>query len=1228
MTRPDATAGPPRLSAVEIAERLGLHPPTPQQQRIIEAGLEPLLVVAGAGSGKTETMSARVVYLVANGYVRPDEVLGLTFTRKAASELHERIAHRLQQLRRAGILRDAEPDGLDLLLGANQAHVSTYNAFAASIVRDHGVSVGLTGSRTLLREASAWQLRHDIVTGWRDDLNTTSAVSTIEEAVQGLAESCANHLLDLDSLDAALAEAHERLTTLPAAGRTKLLAPQVKALDTLTQRRRLLPLLREYERRKADDETMDFADQVTFAARIVRDAPEVVDELRARHRVVLLDEFQDTSHGQLELLRTLFGDGHATTAVGDPQQSIYGWRGASAAGLATFRRTFAAPARGADAAGGAPEPSAHLDRGTSAVRRPLTRQFDLSTSWRNDRAILRVANRIAEALREDSARADVDVSELEARPAAGEGRVEALYFDDADMEANYIADTLKALDDERVAAAHAEQPCAVTTMAVLVRKRAQMERIERALRERGLKVSMAGLKGLLHVPEVADLRAFLEVVSDPARGDSLMRLLSGPKYRIGIADLAVLGELSRDLARDENAAGAAGAPGANTAPPQSADPAGAAFVPDAVDHASIIDAIENLPLPEYRDRHGRPLSTAASDRLVELAESLHRIRALNALPLPDLVHRAVLELGVDVEARVSHADGGTRALADLLAFEREAEAFAREATYPRLGAFLSWLEAAEAQEEALERGSVDPPSPDAVSLLTVHAAKGLEWDLVVVPGLRDGGLPSTGRDKSDAWLSDVAAVPFFLRGDRDSLPHFAWDEFGDQGEARAAWDQFKVDMEEYNLREERRLAYVAFTRARSRLLLTMPRWHNETVTAPSRLSPFLLEVMSVEGVEVDPHLVEVSAWEDELASLELALAEAQAMVAPRGQADLKQTEVARLKQAIVDFKATGPTDNPLAAAVAAAQLPRPDTPLHDAARRQAYAVFDAIREVKAAGERAAGEQPGGRYLPNPDALASGLGPAARQRVAAWVHDADLLLAEMHSERNRGGQIEVVIPPHLSASDLVNWAARPQTFLRNLRRRVPSQPNPNARRGTRFHAALEERFHRAALLGHDDLHDAPDEFDALVDPSDISAYLATFERSRWATRTPSAVEEVFELPLAGLTIRGSIDAVFTDGPQVEIVDWKTGSPATTSAEKSAREMQLATYRLAWHYRSGTPLDQIRACFYYAADGSESWAQGLQDAEGLAEQITTWFDRGGAEGPAPGPARENIADQGTP
>lgn len=183
-------------SSLEIARRLGMFPPTDEQRAIIEADPDaPMLVVAGAGSGKTETMSNRVVWLVANGFVQPDQVLGLTFTRKAAGQLAERVARQLRALRAAGLwVPQQDADGT---LGLSDSPtVLTYHSYAGRLVREQGLRLGVEPDSRMLTEAAAWQYAAEVVHGYDGPMDDVDKVeSTVTAAVVALSGEMSEHLL-------------------------------------------------------------------------------------------------------------------------------------------------------------------------------------------------------------------------------------------------------------------------------------------------------------------------------------------------------------------------------------------------------------------------------------------------------------------------------------------------------------------------------------------------------------------------------------------------------------------------------------------------------------------------------------------------------------------------------------------------------------------------------------------------------------------------------------------------------------------------------------------------------------------------------------------------------------------------------------------------------------------------------------------------------------------------
>ena len=542
-----------RWSAAAVAEAIGLpHRPTPEQTAVIEAPLRPLLVIAGAGSGKTETMAARVVWLVANGFVEPEDVLGLTFTRKAATELSDRIGNRLAQLRRVGLWTPQTVDGAPALGAA--VTVSTYHSYAGRLVREHGLRLGYEADTRLLSEAAAWQTAHEAVARYDGPMGEVDkAEATVTAAVVDLAGEIAEHLQTAESVAAQLDRVIEGLEQLERGDTKKRVHPVAGELTNLRLRRAVLPIVDRYAQLKRSRDAMDFADQMALAARLAMTFDDLGAIERARHRVVLLDEFQDTSEAQLALLKALYvapGETSAVTAVGDPHQSIYGWRGASATTLTRFAEEFADP-----------DPADKLD---------------LSTSWRNDSAILDVANHLAHPLR---AASRVPVEPLSSRPGAGAGSVEVARLLTAADEADHIA---------RWLAGHRSR--GAVSAAVLCRKRAEFATVTAALEEHGIPHEVVGLGGLLLTPEVEDVVALLHVVQDPARGDHLVRLLSGPMMRLGIADLDALAAWSRVQQRLRGGAVAR----------HERD-----LAPDAADAPSIIEALDEPPAARLGRRRGR-----------------------------------------------------------------------------------------------------------------------------------------------------------------------------------------------------------------------------------------------------------------------------------------------------------------------------------------------------------------------------------------------------------------------------------------------------------------------------------------------------------------------------------------------------------------------------------------------------------------------------------------------
>jgi DNA helicase-2/ATP-dependent DNA helicase PcrA len=777
VAKPRASIGP-RFTPLELARLLGQPPPTPQQAEVIAAPVEPLLVVAGAGSGKTETMAARVVWLVANGHVRPEQVLGLTFTRKAAGELAHRLRQRLSQLvRRLG--RD------EFITG--EPTVATYHSYAARVVSEHGLRAGYEPSNRLLSEAACWQIADGVVVSYDGDMShVLVAPTTVTEAVLRLAADLSEHLRTPAELAAWTGRFFAEVESRPG----KMLKSVREVLDRQKARLQLLPLVRAYADRKLLLETMDFGDQLARAATVASKHPEVGAIERERYRVVLLDEYQDTSHAQIVLLRELFGGGHPVTAVGDPAQSIYGWRGASAGTLERFPAEF--PGRDGKPA----------------------RELTLTTSWRNRPEILDVANALSASL---GHRVPKLSAAPRVAPRASSSTVHCALLETYADEAAWIADRIVAAWRTAAGAPDDVEPADIAverrpTTAVLVRTRAQIAALEAALRARGVPVEVVGLGGLLDTPEVRDVVSTLRVLADPTEGPALLRLLTGPRWRIGPRDLVALHRRARHLAasrtRDEPL-----------------------VYSQRDDEAALVEALDDLG---EEDRY----SPEGYRRFAALAAELRGLRRRLDQQLPDLINDVEQTIGLDVEVAVRPGDAGL-ARGHLDTFGDIAARFAGESEAPTLSAFLAYLAAAETEERGLAPGEVAVVE-GAVQILTAHAAKGLEWDVVAVAGLTAGVFP--GRPNSgDHWLHGLGTLPFELRGDRAGLPELDLSRAVDQRGVARAVDSFEAAWDSHDEREERRLAYVAVTRPR-RLLLASGYWWGEATKRPRGPSQFLVEI--------------------------------------------------------------------------------------------------------------------------------------------------------------------------------------------------------------------------------------------------------------------------------------------------------------------------------------------------------------------------------------------------
>ncbi|WAC56302.1 ATP-dependent helicase [Gordonia sp. SL306] len=1120
-----------RISAVSLAAALGLPTPTPEQVAVIEAPMEPILVVAGAGAGKTETMAARVVWLVANGLVAPDEVLGLTFTRKAASELGARIRRRLSMLAGSSALRSWDPDGaITARLSGGDPEVSTYHAYAGRLIADYGLLLPVEPNSTLLSETELWQMAFSVVANWTGELQTKKVPASVTEAVLKLYGEMAEHLVDMDDLRRTGDDLYQLIETLPKGPRQRDTPTQalLKVRDVIDERRELIPMVEALSESMRAATALDFGSQMSLAARLVMRNPEVVAAERESFKAVLLDEYQDTGHSQRILLATLFGvapgrrgsaptrgrggvGSVAVTAVGDPIQSIYGWRGASAANLPRFTDDF----RQSDS--------------SPAVR------LELLTSWRNAVHALRLANETSDELR----RRGIPVSVLRPRPDAPLGSVRLALADTVVDERNWVADRVERhYRDAEIAGAPPP------TTAILVRRNEDSAPLAAELESRGIPAEVVGIGGLLHVPEIEDIVAMLRVIADPMAGTAAMRLLTGARWQLGAGDLATLWRRATELAAVESY----GSTGVVASREELDDALDAVLPTEIVDRAGIADAIVD---PGDAQRY----SSEGYARIRAFGAQLESLRRRIGQPLPELVADVEHTIGVAVEAqiRAHRMRGAITGREHLDAFADYVTAYA-DRPGANLPGLLAFLDTAETIEKGLEPGRIEV-AEQRVQILTVHAAKGLEWDVVVLPHLCQGIFPGGRADTT--WLGSAKELPAALRGDladgtdAEGFPALDLRSVSDRKELETTLTEHKEAIGRRRLEEDRRLLYVALTRAKHELLISAHHW-SETGDKPRGGSPFFEEIRTIMSASIaDP--------------------------------DVDSTDM------VIDVDAPEPTDgaaNPLAERIVSESWPR------DLLGERRFAVTAAARLVLDA-------------IADRDAPALFDAPASDrtgdeeddEEIAAWRAEVAALLAEHHSTNQ--AEVDVELPTHLSVSQLVELDTDEAAFARRLRRPTPYQPNPTARRGTAFHAWVERWFGATRLLDVDEL---PGAADGTASPdADLDQLRDAFLASPWAQRSPTEVEVPFETVIGPTVIRGRIDAVFAEaGGRWLVVDWKTGS-VPEPARREPLFVQLAAYRIAWAQLAGVPLENVRAAFHYVRSGYTLEPDDLPDRPALAAML---------------------------
>ena len=743
-----------------------------EQWQIVSSGLEPSVVVAGAGSGKTTSMAARVAWLVGSQWVPADSVLGLTFTNKAAASLGASMRRMLASMHASATQDTVAHDSA----ASAEPQVLTYNAFAARILNDHGIRIGREPGARLLTDGARQQLAYHVV------CTSLLPLDALDKSPGGIATDLLrldDQCSELDIDPAVLIEWDQQLV----ASLTALEPLQKNGSDTRqTARKRILlaQLIGEWRAAKFSREVIDYSDQTRLALELIRSFPEIAAEAREQFAVVLLDEYQDTSIAQRHLLQALFGNGHPVTAVGDPCQAIYGWRGASVDNIENFPQHFPAV------------------RGGQLV--PAAR-YTLSANRRSGHSILAIANELSASLRAQH----TGLLELQwADTGKGAGDVAVGLFEHVAREREWIIERIQDLG-----AATRQQWGQIAILATTGRELAEFSTL---LSAAGVPAQLHGAAGLLSKPFVVEVRSMLEAVADPIANPAVVRLLAGPRWAVGHRDLVALGVRAVELAG-------------------SAHRVDAVDVGEALDEAVAgADGVEMTSLSDATFDLGDPqrYSPEAWERLTSFGEELAELRRHASEPLVDFLGRILAATGLDLELELASDE----ARLSWLSFVRLAAEFTDLEGRSTLTSFLRRLRDSERFDVDL---SVDVVQrTDAVQLMTVFKAKGLEFAHVFVPGFVEGAFP--GGNARGQWPSSAVTVPWHLRADATA----ALRGYPRPGENPRAKD-YNAYLDELRVLQQidnERLAYVALTRAQHTLVVT-GHWWGATQQNPRKPTPYL-----------------------------------------------------------------------------------------------------------------------------------------------------------------------------------------------------------------------------------------------------------------------------------------------------------------------------------------------------------------------------------------------------
>jgi DNA helicase-2/ATP-dependent DNA helicase PcrA len=679
-----------------------------QQKKAVTFGNGPLLIIAGAGTGKTTVLTRRIVWLIEQKLAKPEEILALTFTDKAANEMRDRV---------------------DLLmpLGYADIHISTFHSFAQKILLQHALDIGLPGDFQVITPTQAWILVKKHLYDF--DLDYYRPAGNPNKFIHSMLKHFERAKREGISPEEYLKFAeNQRLNSDRA---EKIMNHESGIMNQEISRiNELANAYHKYQKLLLDANFLDFSDLITYCLKLFKTRPKILKFYQTQFKFVLVDEFQDTDLAQYELIKLLAKPGDNITMVGDDDQSIFKFRGASISNILKFKEDY-----------------------------PKASEITLVENYRSSQNILDLSYEFIQQNNPYRLEAKLKIAKKLRANLTTPGTIEVLHTATGHEEARAVADKIVALNQT--------DGLSFNEFAILVRANDSAEVFLAELSRRGIPYIYVASKGLYRKPIVVELLSYLQILDNFHRNELLFRILTLPKFKIDHQDLILITHLAYKKS------------------------------------SSVYEALKNLETSEIR----ADISEESKKQIKVLLEMLDRhARLAKELPVSELFVKIVNDTGLDkklMEETVENIEN--RNLVNEL--YRKAQDFESENTDKELKGFLTELDL---EAEAGEEGSLPADleaGPEAVKVMTIHSAKGLEFACVFVVNLADQRFPS--RDRKEQIPLDDALV-------KEILP---------EGDA--------------HLMEERRLFYVSLTRAKKYLYLTWSDYYSgNTKKKPSQ---FLVE---------------------------------------------------------------------------------------------------------------------------------------------------------------------------------------------------------------------------------------------------------------------------------------------------------------------------------------------------------------------------------------------------